>query len=123
MSKSLVWITAHDSEAGLGHSAHSHLYVREWRGAFLPQPGQTVDILRSPEEDEWSCSATVKSVTFDLDGTAHIHLVDYHIDPPEMMQRHMDGKYRSAWWTDRDGDLKEALEYSGWLTYDQWRAQ
>ena len=96
----------------MGSAAGDRLYELKVDSPFLPDPGEILMIEDGHGDVE--LNAYIKRRWFAQDGSVTVELVPWHLDPNESMQRHCDGKYRSAWWSDQDGDIRNLLEACGW---------
>lgn len=89
-------------------SPGTYLYERELLTPFVPDEGDEI------HAEEGMGALKVRRRYWFLDGSVHLEMVPFHVDPNEQMQKHCNGTYRVAWWTDRDGDIHKALERDGW---------
>lgn len=112
-------------------SSTSTLWGREMIHHFLPRVGDRVAILTTEEEMSGSVHEEVVDIYFDFDGTPNITMRAQIVDPDErgedtlkrqVATRGFDNprNTRSAWRTETDGDLEDALRNCGWLPYAEW---
>lgn len=109
MSEVTLWLSVRATEWGA-----SELFTRIIDADFAPRTGDSIMLLRTEEEPEGSASHEVKSHYWNFDGAYNVELRPFVLDT-ELTREYV--RYWSAWWTDRDGDLKQLLLESGWKKY------
>ena len=127
IATSTVLMTVYQNYDWPSSSTHE-LWGREIVHDFLPQVGQKMAVLYSEEEPSGSVHEEVVDVYFDFDGRANITMMAVIVDPDERGQEVLlrsirtenPRNQRTAWYTDRDGDLVARLRECGWLPYDEW---
>ena len=116
MSEVTMTLAIFDQDALVGWSGWQTLWTKTVEMGFLPHEGDSVHVMLGI--DEWWGATRVKRRYFNGDGSAFIELVPYQMCDPAhpnvLMADQIDGEYRSAWWTDVDGDPNEQLRRSGW---------
>jgi hypothetical protein len=103
-----------------GNTWGGNLWVRKIRMEHLPMPGESVHILWDADEEEDSIECRVKSRYWGHDGTAHLTLTPFIIDPDEHLEQNHRWVHDSPWRTAIEGeDLEERLAASGWKRYGE----
>jgi hypothetical protein len=124
----IAWLSTYPTSETATLGLSGDLWVRPVVANFLPRVGERMAMLASEEEPEGDLHTPVVEVYYDLDGYANVTMQGILVDPSERQQDlYFRGvrsdnprNGRSAWYTDRDGDLIARLRESGWLTYAEF---
>ena len=120
-----IYATLPVEDGSEGFHGKSWLYEKTLLVDVAPRTGDEMHILWNRTDQEWYLNHGVKRHYWDGDGKYHIEFRHILIDPTSEVEEHnrrflsneQSRGYKSQWWTNRDGDLIDALWASGWKEY------